>query len=205
MVLVVVVEPSGDPVKRGLGIRHGADAEVIALEGLREGLAHADALGARDRREARDEVELGGEDAGIVGGVDRAVVREPFHRLWRANPAKAHLDGFEHHVADVGPADPCVRDGAPGDHLAVVGVENEGAPDDRAIPAGKFEAVGTPAQVGAHHHDLAVVDTTGAIAAVLLQEQSVDLHQPVDPFVIGWGAPFRREIAVQQRGDAPVA
>ena len=46
MVVVVVVEPSGDLVKRGPGVRHGADAQVVALQGLHEGFAHAIALGA---------------------------------------------------------------------------------------------------------------------------------------------------------------
>lgn len=39
MVLVVVVEPSGDLVKRGRSVRHGADAETVALQPLHEGLA----------------------------------------------------------------------------------------------------------------------------------------------------------------------
>src|SRR5687767_11379230 len=106
MVLVVVVEPSGDLVKRLGGVGHGADAEVVALQSLHEGLAHAVALWARHRREAGNEIELRGEDAGLAGGVDRAVVREPFHRMRRPDAAEADLHGFEHHVADVGGADP---------------------------------------------------------------------------------------------------
>ena len=47
----------------------------------------------------------------------------------RANTAEALLDDFEHHVANIGPADPGIRDGAPGEHLAVVGVEDKGAPE----------------------------------------------------------------------------
>jgi hypothetical protein len=34
MFLVVVVEPFGDLVKRRGGVGHGADAEVVALQGV---------------------------------------------------------------------------------------------------------------------------------------------------------------------------
>jgi hypothetical protein len=34
--LVVVVEPSGDLVKRGSDVRHGADAQMAALERLQK-------------------------------------------------------------------------------------------------------------------------------------------------------------------------
>jgi hypothetical protein len=67
-----------------------------------------------------------------------------------AETAEARLDGFEHHVADVGTADPGVRNGAPGDDLAVMGVEGEGAADDLAVPAGELETVRAPSEVGAH-------------------------------------------------------
>jgi hypothetical protein len=70
----------------------------------------------------------------------------------RPDAVEADLHRFEHHVADVGAADPGARGGAPGDDLAIMRVENEGPTDDLAVPAGELEAVRTPAQVGAHHH-----------------------------------------------------
>jgi hypothetical protein len=53
----------------------------------------------------------------------------------RPDAVEADLHGFEHHVADVGAADPGARGGAPGDDLTIMGVEDEGAADDLAIPA----------------------------------------------------------------------
>ena len=122
---------------RGFGVQGEKmlQAEVVALQCLHEGLAHAVALGARHRREAGNEVELGGEDTGVTGSVDQAIIGEPLHRMRGTDAAEAGLHGFEHHVADVGTADPGVRDGAPGDDLTVVGVENEGAADDLAVPS----------------------------------------------------------------------
>jgi len=40
-VLVVVLEPPGDLAKRGAGVRQGADANIVALEGSDKGLRHA--------------------------------------------------------------------------------------------------------------------------------------------------------------------
>ena len=61
MVLVVVVEPSGELAEYRGGVGQRVHAQVVALEGLHEGLAQAVALRARHRREARHEVELGCE------------------------------------------------------------------------------------------------------------------------------------------------
>ena len=55
---------------------------------------------------------------------------------------------------------------APGDDLAVMGVENERAADDVAVPAGELETVGAPAQIGTHHHSLAVMAAAGALTAI---------------------------------------
>ena len=53
----------------------------------------------------------------------------------RANIAEAILHGFEHRVADVGAADPSVRNGTPGNDFPVMGVEDECTPDDVAVPS----------------------------------------------------------------------
>lgn len=63
----------------------------------------------------------------------------------------------------------------------------------RVLLAGK-------AGVGAHHHHLAIVTPAGMLAAVLLQEQAVELHQPKDALVVRRREPVRGQIAVQQRG-----
>lgn len=62
--------------------------------------------------------------------------------------AKAALHGFEHEVADLGPADPGVDHGAPGYDFAVVGVDDEGTADDIA-PTGELEPIRTVSQRGA--------------------------------------------------------
>jgi len=69
VVVVVVVEPGADQSEDRGGVRQGRDLDVVALEGVDEGLGDAIALWAPDGREAGLEAELASEDAGILGGV----------------------------------------------------------------------------------------------------------------------------------------
>ena len=71
------------------GIRDRVDPDVIALEGFHEGFGHPVTLRAFDRGEARDQVERQGNLDGLVRGEDRAVVRQPLHRMRRAQGAEA--------------------------------------------------------------------------------------------------------------------
>jgi hypothetical protein len=71
----------------------------------------------------------------MAGSSSRAAVSaRAFQRQKWAVRAEADLQGFEHHVADVGAADGGARGGAPGDDLAIMSVENEPAADDLAVP-----------------------------------------------------------------------
>jgi hypothetical protein len=69
---VLVFHPSIDEGKRGERIRDRADPDIVALEGLDEGLGHAVAFRAFDRGEARGKIERQGDLDGLVGGEDRA-------------------------------------------------------------------------------------------------------------------------------------
>ena len=80
MVLVVVLEPSGDLAERGDRIRQWIDASIVAFEGFDEALRHAVRLRALDRREAGNEIERGGEVARLLGRVGAAIVCQPFER-----------------------------------------------------------------------------------------------------------------------------
>lgn len=80
--------------------------------------------------------------------------------------------------------DPGVDDGAPRDDLTVVGVDDEGAADDIAAPPGERGAVAAPAQVQAHHDDLAVMSMLGPLRVFPHQQQVIGLHEPVDSLVI---------------------
>jgi hypothetical protein len=90
--------------------------------------------------------------------------------------AEPLLDRLQHHVAHVRAGDARVGDGRPGDDLAVEGVDDEGEPNDLAVPAGELQTVRAPAQVRAHDHDLAVMDTALANGRMLLQQHGVVAH-----------------------------
>lgn len=57
MVLVVVLEPSGDLAERGDRIRQRIDANIVAFEGFDEALGYAVRLRALNGSEAGDEIE----------------------------------------------------------------------------------------------------------------------------------------------------
>src|SRR5215469_17960730 len=73
---VVVLHPTIDQLQSCGGIRDRVDPDIIALEGFHEGFGHAVTLRTFDRGEARDQVERQGNLDGLVGGEDRAVVRQ---------------------------------------------------------------------------------------------------------------------------------
>ena len=81
---VVILHPVIDPQKRGARIRNRVYANVVALECLHEGLGHAVALGAFDRREARLEVQGCGNLEDAIGGEDRAIVGQPLRLMSEA-------------------------------------------------------------------------------------------------------------------------
>ena len=69
MDIVVVRDPSGDLGERRFGTWNGAHAQVVTLESPDERFRDAVALRAGYGREAGYQAELGGEDAGVLGGI----------------------------------------------------------------------------------------------------------------------------------------
>ena len=141
MVLVVILEPSGELAERGERIWQGIDANIVAFEGFDEALRHAIRLGALDWREAGNEIERCGEVARRLGCVGAAIVCQPFERRRRLEGAKPPLDGLEHHVPDHPAADARSDDGMPCDDFPVMGVDDEGDPDEVPVPARDLEPV----------------------------------------------------------------
>lgn len=105
----------------------------------------------------------------------------------------------------VGAGDACIGEGRPGDDFAVEGVDDEGETDHLAIPAGKLQSIGAPAQVGAHDHDLAVMDATLAKGRMLFQQHGVVGHDAMDPLGVNDRLIGGSPIAIEERGDRPIA
>src|SRR5580704_6972500 len=87
----VVLHPAVDESERCGSARGRADPDVVTLEGFDEGLGHAVAFWAFDRREARHQIECHGDVDRLIGGEDRAVIGQPSSRrsirLDRATPS----------------------------------------------------------------------------------------------------------------------
>ena len=105
MVLVVVLEPSGDLAERGDRIRQRVDANIVAFEGFDEALRYSVRLWALDGREAGNKIERGGEVARFPGRVSAAIVCQPFERRRRLEGAEPALDRLQHHVSNHATAD----------------------------------------------------------------------------------------------------
>ena len=155
--------------------------------------------------EAWDQVQGRGEVAGLLGGIRAAVVRQMLDRVRGSHGAEALLDRLQHHVAYIGAADAGTADGGPGNDLAIEGIDDEGHADDIAVPAGELQAVGAPAQVRAHHHDLAVVEATFAPTGMALKQHGVALHDTMDPLAVCRRHSLRSAFPVHQRRDAAIA
>jgi hypothetical protein len=102
MMLVVMLEPGIELAEDGVGVGPRLHSCVVALEAFDEGLGHAVALRAFDRRCSRYQLDLSGEGSGLLSGVGRAVIGEPLDRDGQAiDPTVAAFDALDHEVADV--------------------------------------------------------------------------------------------------------
>jgi len=161
VVVVVVLNLASDHSENGLGIWQRRHLDVVALQRLHEGHRDAVALRALDRREAGLQVKLAGEDLRVLRDVRRAIIYQHLDDRRCAVCAEAAFDSFEQDVANLGTTDPGIDHRAPGDDFAVMGIDDEGAADDVAVPAGELEPVVAPAQVRARDDYLAVVNMLG--------------------------------------------
>ncbi len=88
--------------------------------------------------------------------------------------------------------------------FTIAAIEGEGDPDLLAVVTADLEAVGATAPVSLIHRDAAVVTTLGAIA-VSIEQQAMDLHDPVDSFVVGRLTPLCHGPPLEDGMDAPIA
>src|SRR5690606_24224884 len=157
---------------------------------------HSIRLRAFDRGGDRQQADLAGEAAGVAGDVTRAVITQPFDGLRQPiDEAEAVLDGGDHEIAHILSLD-TLRGGDMAHGFAVATVEGEGDAHLVAVIAAYLEAVGTPAQIGVLDRDAPVMATLDA-AGMAFEEQAMDTHDPVNPFVVGSGMSFGLGAAAQ--------
>ena len=107
----------------------------------------------------------------------------------RLTCAEPMLDGSHHQVTHVLAAD-AAGGGEEAHGLAITAVEREGDPHLLTVVAADLKAVGAPTAIAFIHCDPTVVPPLDA-AGMAIEQEAVDLHHPVDPFVIGRLAPER--------------
>ncbi len=202
---VVVVEPDGQPLHNGSGIRERTDANVVALEGSHECLGHAIALGAFDGCGPGFEADVAGELPSVFGDVAAPVVAEPIDGTGQlVDETEPLLDGSDDEVLHVFTGDAAGRSNET-HGFAVAAVQRKGDADALAIVATDLETVGAPAAVAFVHRDAAIM-SAGLTARMTLQEQAVLLHHPPDPFMVrGWCPSLLRSLASQDGMNAAIA
>lgn len=132
MVLIVVFEGASQVLHGGASVRLWHEGDVVALDGLDEGLGHTVALRRADRRGQGRQAQLSRELARLVRHVRRTVVSEPFYGLRRLSLAEPLLDGGQHHVAHQIAGMPA-RGGRPAHRLPIAAVQGEGCSHRLAI------------------------------------------------------------------------
>ena len=118
------------------------------------------------------------------------------------DPAEPMLNGSHHQVTHVLASDAaCGGEEAHG--LAITAVQCKGDPHLLAVVAADLEAIGAPTPIAFIYRNATVMpplDTAG----VAIEQQAMDLHHAVDPFVIGRLAPGGQRLALEDGVDPPV-
>ncbi len=149
---------------------------------------------ARFQVERASDIDCFGRDAG------GPVVGEPLNGMRCAMRREPSLDAFDHEIKDhlAGNA----HDGSnPTDDLAVVTVQCKGDPDHVTVPAGEFQAIGTPGDIGAQGRDPAIMFARQPATGVADQQQTMLSHTPVDPLRVDGRVAVGSPLALDEHGD----
>ena len=177
--LVVVGDPSWQLTHDGFGIWSRTYADIVALDRANEGFSHSVALWTFERRRPRFEPDVAGEAAGVAGDVAAAVIRKPFDRDGQAiDLAKPVLDGSHHQVAHVLAGD-AAGSGQEAHGFPITAVERKRNPHPLAVVATDLKAVGALTPITFIHCNAAVMAPL-VPANVAIEQQAVNLHDPVD-------------------------
>jgi hypothetical protein len=114
------------------------------------------------------------------------------------------LDGGDHEVADIAGRNAArSRDESHGFPIATI--ESEGDADLFSVVADDLEPIGTPAAVAGIDCNPTVMPTFCATPAVPLQQQAVELHDPVNPLGVRRRSSIALGLTAEQRMNATIA
>ena len=119
--------------------------------------------------------------------------------------AEPSLKRLQHHIADVRSTDARVHHRSPGDDLPIVGIDDERAPDDVAVPAGELDPVRAPSDIRAHRTHLTLMGQLRALGISAGEQEVMRLRDAVDALVVHGCDATCPKLAVQDRGDPAVA
>src|SRR5262245_52445061 len=202
--LVVVGDPSWQLTHYGFGIWSRTDADVVTLDRANEGFSHSVALWTFERRRPRFEPDVAGEAAGVAGDVAAAVIRKPFDRDGQAiDLAEPVLDGSHHQVAHVLASD-AAGSSQEAHGFPITAVEHKHNPHPLAVVTADLKAVGAPTPITFIHRNAAVMAAL-VPANVAIEQQTVNLHDPVASCVLGGFWPGSRRLPLETGVAPPIA
>lgn len=123
----------------------------------------------------------------------------------RLRCSEAAFDGGDHEIAHHLARDAGIRDGGPGEDLAVANVNDEENGDDLSIAGVDFQMIGAPTDIRAQRDDRAFVRAAGAARRMPFERQPFDLHDPQNALGVHLGPAARPKLSVEERPDPPVA
>jgi hypothetical protein len=183
--------------------RTGTDANVASLDGADEGFGHAIALRALNRRCSRLQPDFPNKATGLPSDIAATIVGQAFDGDRQTiDQPEAVLDRGQHEVAHVVTRD-AARCGKEAHGFTITAVESESDPDLFAVVAADLEAIRAPAAIPLIHRNAAVMTTLGS-TGVAVEQQAMDLHDPIDSLVIGRLAAFCQGLAFEDGVDTPI-
>ena len=207
MVFVEILKPSADAVTHGMGVGYGCgyDSEIVVVEGICEGFAHATALRDGDIHEAEEDAALRGKVPSLDRHIGQPVVGQPLCGMSCRAEGEAFFDSLQNHAADIGAEDAGACPSLPGDDLPVVGVHDEGHPGEIPVPAGELQTDRVAPQNRSLDCDRDVIGLRAPAPLALGAQEPVELRQVVDALTVSRSPGVRCQCTVQVGRDVAVA
>src|SRR4030042_5263523 len=130
--------------------------------------------------------------------ISRTVITEPFNLFGELiYKTETACDSLCHEIFSHFPGyAPC--GGSIAQDLPVAAIHAEGNPNSLPVPADDLKSIGTPPCVASINHHFSIMRSSRS-SSMSLKQETVDLHDPVNPLMVDSGLTQEKEISVQDR------
>jgi hypothetical protein len=147
MFLIVMLEPSFQPIHDGSRVRPAGQSDVVALEGFNKALGHPIALGTLHWRRNRLQTQGASKGSCITREVARPIIRKPLHFMGSSlTRTKPIFNSLHHQISNKISVDPFGR-GHPTHNLSVTAIQGKRDTNLFSVITPDFEAVRAPTSI----------------------------------------------------------